>query len=76
MAVLALVLLAILPPQPARGPAEDDDAAGPDASRPSGGEARAEAQQHDAGIASVPAAFLTLRIPLCSKKKKPDAAQK
>ena len=37
-----------------------------------GVEVRAEAQQHSAGIASVPAAFVTLRIPLGAKKKKPD----
>jgi len=43
---------------------------------PGGGEVRAEAQQHSAGIASVPAAFVTLRIPLGGKKKKPDDAQK
>ncbi|WP_066722662.1 hypothetical protein [Sphingomonas pituitosa] len=123
MAVLAFALLAILPPQQARGPAGDDDATGrasrpltrqrcptqtrsdeiivcrrdePDRYRigptlpataqrraidpalrlPGGGEVRAEAQQHSAGIASVPAAFVTLRIPLGSKKKKPGDAQK
>jgi hypothetical protein len=38
---------------------------------PGGGEARAEAIQHDAGITSVPAAMVTLRIPLGSRKKKP-----
>lgn len=43
---------------------------------PGGGAVRAEAQQHSAGIASVPAAFVTLRIPLGAKKKKPDEAQK
>ena len=43
---------------------------------PGGGEVRAEAQQHSAGIASVPAAFVTLRIPLGGKKKKPDDPQK
>jgi hypothetical protein len=43
---------------------------------PGGGEVRAEAQQHSAGIASVPAAFVTLRIPLGAKKKKPDDPQK
>ncbi len=43
---------------------------------PGGGEVRAEAQQHSAGIASVPAAFVTLRIPLGGKKKKPDDTQK
>lgn len=43
---------------------------------PGGGEVRAEAQQHSAGIASVPAAMVTLRIPLGGKKKKPDDAQK
>lgn len=43
---------------------------------PGGGEVRAEAQQHSAGIASVPAAMVTLRIPLGGRKKKPDEAQK
>jgi hypothetical protein len=43
---------------------------------PGGGEVRAEAQQHSAGIASVPAAFVRLRIPLGGKKKKPDDPQK
>ncbi|OAN66181.1 hypothetical protein [Sphingomonas sp. TDK1] len=43
---------------------------------PGGGEVRAEAQQHSAGIASVPAAFVTLRIPIGGKKKKPDDPQK
>ncbi|WP_313536335.1 hypothetical protein [Sphingomonas sp.] len=43
---------------------------------PGGGEVRAAAQQHSAGIASVPAAFVTLRIPLGGKKKKPDETQK
>ncbi|GAA0745830.1 hypothetical protein CA233_08835 [Sphingomonas sp. ABOLD] len=43
---------------------------------PGAGEVRAEAQQHSAGIASVPAAFVTLRIPLGGKKKKPDDPQK
>ncbi|MGN7997509.1 hypothetical protein [Sphingomonas sp. 22176] len=43
---------------------------------PGGGEVRAEAQQHDAGITSAPAAFVSLRIPLGGKKKKPDDSQK
>lgn len=43
---------------------------------PGGGEVRAEAQQHSAGIASAPAAFVTLRIPLGGRKKKPDETQK
>lgn len=38
---------------------------------PGGGEARTEAQQHDTGFYSVPAAMLSLRIPLGAKKKKP-----
>ncbi|MHA6718830.1 hypothetical protein ACX40Y_05200 [Sphingomonas sp. RS6] len=38
---------------------------------PGVGEARAEAQQHDTGFYSVPAAMLTLRIPLGGPKKKP-----
>lgn len=51
-------------------------ALGPSFRLPGGGEVRAEAQQHSAGIASVPAAFVTLRIPLGGKKKKPDDPQK
>lgn len=43
---------------------------------PGGGEVRAEAQQHSAGIASAPAAFVSLRIPLGGRKKKPDDVQK
>ncbi|MET3724597.1 hypothetical protein [Sphingomonas trueperi] len=43
---------------------------------PGGGEVRAEAQQHSAGIASAPAAFVSVRIPLGGKKKKPDDPQK
>ncbi|WP_010543899.1 hypothetical protein [Sphingomonas elodea] len=43
---------------------------------PGGGKVRAEAQQHSAGVASAPAAFVTLRLPLGGRKKKPDAAQK
>lgn len=123
MALLAFALLAILPPQQARGPASDDDGTGiasrpltrqrcpiptdpdeivvctrdePDRYRigprlaappqrraidpsfrlPGGGAVRAEAQQRSAGIASVPAAFVSLRIPLGGKKKKPDDPQK
>lgn len=51
-------------------------ALGPSFRLPGGGEVRAEAQQHSAGVASVPAAFVTLRIPLRAKKKKPDETQK
>ncbi|PVX28149.1 hypothetical protein [Sphingomonas pokkalii] len=43
---------------------------------PDGSEARAGAVPHDAGIAVVPAAMVTLRIPLGRHKKKPQADQK
>jgi len=58
-------------PPPARARAVD-----PAFRLPGGGEVRAEAQQHSAGIASVPAAMMTLRIPLGGRKKKADPAQK
>lgn len=61
---------------PALPPRPQHRALDPGVRLPGGGEVRAEAQQHSAGIASVPAAFVTLRIPLGGKKKKPQDTQK
>lgn len=61
---------------PTLQPAAPRRAVDPSFRLPGGGEVRAEAQQHSAGIVSVPAAFVTLRIPLGGKKKKADDPQK